>query len=129
MHTYVDLPTADVADQLAPRELITALEANPRYRRDSLLGGIFHPGWISFRELSPVDSVHIVIRGERVSAHVDEVSPLVLRTDGTIRYSWGRVVAHNVAVLVADVSRRVRGLSGRQRCNLRCEAVAEDDAA
>ncbi len=129
MPTHIDLPTADIADQLAPRELITALEANPRYRRDSLLGGIFHPGWISFRELSPVDSVHIVIRGERVSAHVDDVSPLVVRADGTIRYSWGRVVGHNMAVLAADVSRRVRGVSGRQRCNLRCEAVVEDDAA
>ena len=129
MHTNLDLPTADVADQLAPRELITALEANPRYRRDSLLGGIFHPGWISFRELSPVDSMHIVIRGERVSAHVDDVSPLLVRADGTIGYAWGRVVAHNVAVLVADLSRRVRGLSVRQRCNLRCEAVVEDDLA
>jgi hypothetical protein len=38
-------------------------------------------------------------------------------------------VAHNVAVLVADVSRRVHGLHGRQRCQLRCEAQMVDDAA
>ncbi len=127
MKTKLDLPTADVADHLAPSDLVTALEADPRYRRDSVLGGIFHPGRISFREISPVDSVHIVIRGDRVSVHVDDVSPLVIRTDGSSGYAWGRVVAHNVAVLVADVSRRARGLSGLQRCNLRCEAVDDDE--
>ena len=129
MHTNIDLPTADVEDQLAACDLITALEADPRFRRDSLLGGIFHLGRISFREISPTESVHIVIRGERVSAHVDDVSPLVVRPDGTTRYAWGRVVVHNLAVLVADVSRRVRGVHGRQRCNLRCEAVSGDDVA
>ena len=110
-------------------DLLTALESNPQFRRDSLLGGIFHLGRISYREISPVDSLHVVIRGDRVSAHVDEVSPLVVRADGTTRYAWGRVVAHNLAVLVADVSRRIRGLHGRQRCNLRCEAVDVDDVA
>lgn len=137
MHTNLDLPTADDlaadaatmldTDGLAACDLITALEANPRFRRDSLLGGIFHLGRISFREIAPTDSVHIVIRGDRVSAHVDDVSPLVIRPDGTSRYAWGRVVTHNLAVLVADVSRRMRGLHGRQRCNLRCEAVLDDD--
>ena len=129
MHMNLDLPTPDVSDRLATCDLITALEADPRFRRDSLLGGIFHPGRISFREIAPVDSLHIVIRGARVSVHVDDVSPLVIRRDGTSRYTWGRVVAHNLAVLLADLSRRVRGLSGRQRCNLRCEAVTVEDTA
>ncbi len=130
MHKQLDLPVAPAEDQVAAYDLITALEADPRFRRDSLLGGIFHLGRISFREVSPVDSLHVVIRGERVSAHVDDVSPLVIRADGTTRYAWGRVVSHNLAVLVADVSRRIRGLAGDQRCNLRCEAVhVEDDAA
>lgn len=112
-------------------DLLTALENNPRFHRDGLLGGIFHLGRVSYREISPTDSMHIVIRGDRVSAHVDDVSPLVVRADGTTGYAWGRVLAHNVAVLVADVSRRVRGLHGRQRCQLRCGAVDEivDDAA
>lgn len=131
MHTNLDLPADDPTtldtDGIATCDLITALETNPRFRRDSLLGGIFHLGRISFREISPTDSVHIVIRGDRVSAHVDDVSPLVVRPDGSSRYAWGRVVTHNLAVLVADVSRRIRGLHGRQRCNLRCEAVLDGD--
>ncbi len=114
--------------QAAACDLLTALEHNPRFRRDSVLGGIFHVGRISYREITPTDSLHIVVRGDRVSAHVDEVSPLVVRTDGSCRYAWGRVLAHNVAVLVGDVARRARGLHGRQRCNLRCEAVIVQDA-
>ncbi|HEX2047080.1 MAG TPA: hypothetical protein VHF27_04900 [Acidimicrobiales bacterium] len=110
-------------------DLLTALERNPRFHRDSLLGGIFHVGRISYREISPTDSMHIVIRGDRVSAHVDDVSPLVVRPDGSTRYAWGRVLAHNLAVLIADVSRRVRGLHGRQRCHLRCEAEVLEDGA
>ncbi len=110
-------------------DLLKALEDNPRFRRDSILGGIFHLGRISYREISPTDSLHIVIRGDEVSAHVDDVSPLVVRGDGTTHYAWGRVLAHNVAVLVADVSRRLRGVHGRQRCRLRCQAEVVEDAA
>lgn len=128
MHTKLDLPTLPADDDsAAPRDLIPALEANPSFKRDTFLGGIFHPGYISYRELSPVDSMHIVIRGDRVSAHVDDVSPLVVRADGTTRYAWGRVVAHNVAVLLADIARRARGLHGRQRCNLRCGVQVVED--
>jgi hypothetical protein len=106
-------------------DLLAALEKDPRFHRDSLLGGIFHLGRVSYREISPTHSMHIVVQGDRVSAHVDDVSPLVVRADGTTRYAWGRVFVHNVAVLVADISRRVQGLHGRQRCQLRCEAVDE----
>src|SRR5882757_9959657 len=68
-----------------------ALDADERFRRDTALGRIYHPGRISFREISPTDSLHVVIRGDKVSAHVDEVSPLVIRPDGSTRYAWGRV--------------------------------------
>lgn len=122
MKTDVELPPEG-----ATVDLIAALDGNPRFRRDSLLGGMFHPGWISFREVSPVDSMHICIRGDRVSAHVDDVSPLAVRGDGTVRYAWAKVVAHNVAVILADVARRARGLRGVQRCNLRCEAVGVEE--
>lgn len=108
-------------------DLITALDDNPRFHRDSFLGGIFHPGRISYRETSPVESLHIVIKGDRVSAHVDDVSPLVVRADGSCRYAWGRVVAHNVLIMMGDVARRLRGLQGRQRCNLRCTAEPVED--
>jgi hypothetical protein len=125
--TDVELQPADGDNGVATVDLIAALDGNPRFRRDSVLGGVFHPGWISYRELSPVDSMHICIRGDRVSSHVDDVSPLVVRGDGTVRYAWGRVVAHNVAVVLTDLARRARGVQGHQRCDLRCEAVVVEE--
>ncbi|MDQ3897437.1 MAG: hypothetical protein M3326_09400 [Actinomycetota bacterium] len=119
----IDLDTAAPAG-----DLLEALAHDPRFRKDSVLGGLFHLGWVSYRELSPTESLHVVIRGDRVSAHVDDISPLVLRPDGSYRYAWGRVVVHNLLVIVGDVARRVRGLQGRQRCNLRCQVeVVEED--
>lgn len=109
--------------------LIAALDASDRFRRDGRVSGIFHPGRIAFRELSPRDSLHIVIKGGHVSAHIDDVCPLRCRADGTIRFSWGLVLAHNVAMMAADVGRRIRGLHGSQRCNLGCEMVWVEDEA
>ena len=128
MQTELDLPLTGDHDAAATCDLIAALEANPAFRRDSLLGGIFHPGHISYREVCSTESVHILIRGDRVSAHVDDVSPLVVRADGTSRYAWGRVVVHNLAVMIGDVARRVRGQHGHQRCNLHCQAELIDEA-
>lgn len=108
-------------------DLMTALDKDGRFHRDSWAGAILHPGKVSYREVSPVDSLHILIDGNHVSAHVDDVSPLVVRPDGTIRYAWGRVVAHNVAHVVADVARRLHGRHGEHRCHLHCEAVWVDD--
>lgn len=127
MKTQVDLPTPDPDPAVARCDLLKALEANRRFRRDSVLGGIFHPGKISYRELSPTDSLHILIDGEGVSAHVDDVSPLRLRPDGSSRYAWGRVVAHNLLVVMGDAARRLRGVHGAQRCDLRCEVEWIDD--
>ena len=129
MRTKIDIPVAGHDGGTAPCELLSALDANPAFRRDSVLGGIFHPGKISYRETSPVDSVHIVIDGDRVSAHIDEVSPLRVRPDGSSRYAWGRVLAHNVLVVLGDAARRLRGGHGEQRCHLRCriEWVDDDD--
>lgn len=107
--------------------LIRALEANDRFRRDSRIGSIFHPGRISFRELSPTDSVHIIIDGNQVSAHVDEVCPLRCRPGGVPGYSLVLVLAHNLSGLIADLGRRLHGLHGQQRCNLGCEVVWVDD--
>lgn len=116
-------------DDIATCDLLKALEANPRFRRDSMLGGIFHLGRISYREVSPTDSLHIVIAGERVSAHVDEISPLRLQADGSSKYAWGRVLAHNVLVLIGDTARRVRGQRGVQRCDLHCNVEWFDDVS
>jgi len=127
VHTHIELPLADRRDGTTACDLIQALDANPRFRRDSLLGGIFHLGKISYREVTPADSLHILIDGDTVSAHVDSVSPLVVRADGSSRYSWGRVMAHNLLVLISDVGRRVKGQHGSQRCNLRCQTEWVDD--
>jgi hypothetical protein len=126
--TNVEVSGGAGAEVVAGCDLIRALEADERFRRDTLLGGVFHPGRICFREISPTDSLHVVIRGDRVSAHVDEISPLVIRPDGSHRYVWGRVMAHNLLVLLGDVARRVRGHEDRQRCDLRCRAEWVDDA-
>lgn len=107
--------------------LIRSLEASERFRRDGRLGGIFHPGRVSYRELSPRDSLHIIVDGNRVSAHVDEVCPLRRGRGGVVRYSWLRVVAHNLSGAVADIGRRLHGVHGEQRCNLGCEVVWVDD--
>jgi hypothetical protein len=104
-----------------------ALERSDRFRRDSLLGGIFHWGKVSFRELTSTDAVHITIDGNRISAHVDDVSPVKRGADGRTRYSWPRVVAHNLVGLASDVVRRVHGQHGEQRCNLECEIVWVDE--
>lgn len=129
MRTKSDIRLAGplVGEGAATCDLVAALEADDRFRRDSVFGGIFHLGAISFRDLSATNSLHVVIRGDRVSAHVDEVSPLVMSPDGSRRYAWGRVVAHNLLVLLGDASRRLGGQRGRQRCNLQCVAEWVDD--
>lgn len=117
----------DEVGHLAMPDLIRALEADTRFRRDSRLGRILHPGKISFREISPTDSLHILIKDDRVSAHVDDISPLIVAADGSSRYSWGRIIAHNVVLAVTDIVRRARHQVGHQRCDLRCKAEWIDD--
>lgn len=118
------------AEDLSPAQrpvLIGSLEASDRFHRDTGLGKVFHPGKVSFREVSAVDSLHILIDGNRVSAHVDEISPLRQRPDGSISYSLSRVLAHNLSGAWAHVVRVLRGSNGEQRCNLECEVVWVDD--
>ncbi|MBW3644945.1 MAG: hypothetical protein KY441_05505 [Actinobacteria bacterium] len=118
------------ADELSPTErpvLIGSLEASDRFHRDTGLGKVFHPGKVSFREVSAVDSLHLLIDGNRISAHVDEISPLRRRADGSISYSLLRVLAHNLSGAWAHAVRVLRGANGEQRCNLECEVVWVDD--
>jgi hypothetical protein len=124
----VDGSEGEVAPEHRP-VLLASLESSDRFRRDRGIGNIFHAGKISYREATIVDSLHIVIDGNRVSAHVDEISPLRRKRDGTFGYSPVRILAHNLSGIVADVSRRVRGRHGQQRCNLECAAVWMPDGA
>jgi len=124
--TSIEIPTAGHDGASTPFELLKALDADPAFRRDSLLGGIFHLGKASYRETSPTDSVHIVIDGNKVSAHIDEVSPLRIMPDGSSRYAWGRVLAHNLLVVLGDAGRRLRGQPAR-RCTLHCDVEWTED--
>lgn len=130
MKTHVDVPVAGPVGDAARCDLIRALDANAGFRRDSFWGSVLHPGKVSFRELSDTDSLHILIgRAGTVSGHIDDVSPLRRRSDGSCRYAWGRVLAHNVLVVVADAARRLRGEKGIQRCSLSCDVEWYDDDA
>lgn len=101
------------------------LEATGRYHRDSRLGRVFHPGTVSFREISQNDSMHIAVTPEnRVSVHVDRVSPLSTRAGDRSRYSLLRVLRHNVTHGIDSSVRLWRRRPGDHRCELDCEIVA-----
>ncbi len=86
--------------------LIQVLDAGGRFHRDSRLGRIYHRGTLSYRQLCPTDSLHVVIVGERISMHIDRISPLKSRPDGSVRYPLTRVVAHNLAGIGDGLTRR-----------------------
>lgn len=107
-----------------PVTLLHQLYVSGRFHRDSGLGRAFHRGMISLRENVPTDSLHVVVDDNRVSAHVDGVSPLAVRAQGPPRYSLRRAVTHNLAGMFQDLVGLLRGRQGEQRCELNCEWVA-----
>lgn len=115
------MPTRPTSLTTAP--LVAALEADGRFRRDTGLGRIYHPGKLSFRELSPTDSLHIVIDGDHLSAHVDRVSPLKCRRNGSIGYSLARVLFHNLSGVGSHIARGVGRRRPTQRCHIEYEVV------
>jgi len=105
-----------------PRPLFEQLDATGRFHRDTRLGRLFHPGTVSYRELATTDSVHLsVTRANRVSVHIDRVSPVLVRAGGRARYSLCRALAHNATVLSEVVCRLVRRQKPVHRCHLDCE--------
>ncbi len=104
-----------------PVNLLRSLVASGRFHQDTGLGRLFHPGKVSFRENVPINSLHILVDDNRVAAHVDLVSPLGLRPGASSRYAAGRVAAHNLSGMAADVVRLLRGRKGDHRCELACE--------
>lgn len=112
-----------------PAALVEALENSGRFRRDTNLGSIFHRRKVSFREVCPRHSLHIVVDGHSVSAHVDEVSPLNCDEESPAHYSITRVVAHNLSGIRSDVARRVSGRHGQHHCTLQNLAVHLNDDA
>lgn len=110
------------------RGFIEHMLANGRFCRDTPLGGVLHPGVVSFREITDGDSLHVCIDGDdRISAHVDRFSPVAgARPDGCCRYSVRAVATHLAAHLVAQARQLARGARGRHRCRLTCEQVDAD---
>lgn len=113
--------TAPATDLNDPVALFRRLERGGRFHRDRRIGRVYHPGALSLRENVANNSLHIAIDGNRVSAHVDRVSPLGLRAEKAPRYSLGRVALHNVSGIAADAGRVLRGRQGDHRCELDCE--------
>ncbi len=105
-------PAADAVSIDDPVALFRHLDASGRFHRDTGIGRLFHPGQVSLRENVPNDSLHVVIEGNRVSAHVDRVSPLGVRPAGPSRYSVRRAAAHNVVGMAQDVVALLRGRQG-----------------
>jgi len=104
-----------------PVALLRHLVASGRFHQDSGFGRIFHPGKASFRENLPTDSLHLLVQGNRLAAHVDRVSPLGIRPERPSRYSLRRATAHNVAGALEDAVRLLRGRQGDHRSRLDCE--------
>ena len=73
-----------------PGGLLLGLEADGRFHRDRGLGRIYHLQGVSFRESQPANSLHIIVHGNRLAAHVDRVSPLGIREEREARYSLRR---------------------------------------
>ena len=105
--------------------LFRELDGAAPFHRDSALGRIFHPGTVSYREITATDSLHITVSGgNQVSVHVDRLSPLVVRPGRRCRYSLLRAVAHGLAhVYDATVVRCGRRRVDR-RCRLDCAVAA-----
>jgi hypothetical protein len=112
-----------IADPVA---LLRRLDASGRFHRDSSFGRLFHRGMVSLRENVATESLHISVDGNRVAAHVDEVSPLDADADGSSRYSLRRAVMHNLVGMAGDLVWLLRGRQGDHSSVLDCEWIAQD---
>ena len=114
---------ADLPSLSDPVALLAHLDASGRFHRDGRAGRIYHRGQISLRETVPTDSLHVVVDGNFVGAHVDAVSPLRPPERGTAGYSVVRAGAHNLAGMAEDAIALVRGRKGDHESRLECEWV------
>ncbi|MDQ3897541.1 MAG: hypothetical protein M3326_09935, partial [Actinomycetota bacterium] len=111
-----DAPT--IADPVA---FFRRLMAGGRFHHDRGFGRIYHRGSLSLRENAPSDSLHVLVAGDHISAHVDRVSPLGARPGQPSRYSFRQAALHNVVGAAQDVVRLLRGRMGDHRSHLDCE--------
>lgn len=92
-----------------------ARDASRRYRRNCRLGRICHRGAVSYREVRSTDNFHVVTDVSRVSVHVDRISPLRRRPEGSVRVSPLRICALNLAGARDRLTRRLRCHFGAER--------------
>jgi hypothetical protein len=109
-----------------PAALLRHLDVSGHFHRDSWIGRMYHPGMVSLREDVPTDSLHVSVDGNRVMAHVDELSPLAADAAGETRYSVRRATAHNLAGIARDLMLLLRGRQGDHRSELNCDWVSGD---
>ncbi len=110
--------------------VFSQLDSTGTFHRDSLLGRIFHPGTASYREVTPTESLHIAVTPDNhVSVHVDRVSPVAHGADGRSRYSFARVLRHNLAHGVDSTVRMWHRHGSNHRCEMDCEIVAVQEDA
>jgi NRPS condensation-like uncharacterized protein len=117
---HPDVPT--ISDPVA---LLHHLDVSGRFHRDSPIGRLFHRGMVSLRENVASDSLHISVEGNRVTAHIDEVSPLDVESHSPSGYSLRRALMHNLAGMAGDLVSLLRGRQGDHRSVLDCEWVAD----
>ncbi len=111
---------------MSAEPLTRALDHSHRFHRDTGFGRIFHPGKVSFREIAPTDSLHLIIDKDRLSAHVDRISPLKCRNDGSACYSWSRIIAHNLAGVGGDVTRVLRRRTSPRRATFALAVISDE---
>lgn len=105
-----------------PLGLLDHLRGTGRFCRDTVLGGMLHWGEVSLRETSHENSLHVTLSGNRLTAHIDRLSPLVHEHSSWIaRYSVTRSVAHTLAHLLDAAGRLLHGRGGEHRLDLTCE--------
>lgn len=115
-----------------PLGLVEHLQATGRFCRDTVVGGALHWGKVSLREISDEDSLHITLAGNRLTAHIDRLSPLHRdHSDSWMaRYSVTRAIAHTLAHVRDAVLRFLTGTPGTHRVELVCERreIEEENA-
>src|SRR5207249_6300788 len=98
----------------AGNELVLGvLGRNPRFCRDSRVGGILHHGVASFREIGTAASLHVTLAsGDRLSVHLDRKTPAVAaKPDGGCIYERRGAAGHIWRdVFPSLVSRRGTGV-------------------
>ena len=78
------------------RALVDALERSGDFCRDTRVGGVLHPGRLSYRQINRTPGLHITLEPkDRLTAHLDLAAPATGHaSDGRCVYRRSRAVKH-----------------------------------